>query len=554
MSERLPAPEFDSQNYERPNQKWICGHAAEGQPCRSGPNRLGGCGATFECVPVLEIKAGETKGRWRCTRPGGTCEAGPRPDGACGRPVPKCSPIPTLRTRRGRFTIAVVTATVALLLILLGSPPLRTGFINPGGLSTPHTSEAFSKFHPGTNRADQTCSACHNAGAFGPSKLAATAFQASPGPLEIIKLAKGRIAEMTAIDGSCRKCHTSHSSHQPNVGRDLSCSFCHPEHRGGGPMSAPTGANCAFCHSDAPSMAAAAAKGESLPPEAFRSRGVPGQNAFLIARPPGGYTQVIHHFASDHPEFRIHAEKSRDPDTLRFGHALHLTSQTIPKLPNGEKLGCAFCHQPDPAGVYFRGANFETHCRVCHALQFDSETPGLTLPHGDPKFVSAFLHSLPKQYADYAARSGRTGADEQKSFVQQKLQKLQALVVSGEDLEKRVFFSTSVAGPAAQVGTVSGATRALYPGCVYCHEVKPDSQGAPEITKPLMFDRWLLRGGFNHAKHSTVACSQCHQASRSKITADIILPSKETCAVCHSAAGGVRDSCITCHVYHTKGL
>jgi hypothetical protein len=68
-----------------------------------------------------------------------------------------------------------------------------------------------------------------------------------------------------------------------------------------------------------------------------------------------------------------------------------------------------------------------------------------------------------------------------------------------------------------------------------------------------MFDRWLLHGNFNHAKHSKVACSQCHQASRSKITADIILPSRETCAVCHSAAGGVRDSCITCHVYHNKG-
>ena len=176
----------------------------------------------------------------------------------------------------------------------------------------------------------------------------------------------------------------------------------------------------------------------------------------------------------------------------------------------------------------------------------------MTLPHGDPNFVSAFLHSLPKQYADYAARSGHTGADEQKLFVQQKLQKLQALVVSGEDLEKRAFFSTSVAGPAAQVGTVSGATRALYPGCVYCHEVKPGSQGAPEITKPVMFDRWLSHGGFNHAKHAKVACSQCHQAEKSKASADIILPARETCAICHSTGGGVADSCTTCHVYHTR--
>ncbi len=552
MSEQLPAPEFDSQQYERPNQKWICGHAAEGAPCRSGPNGRGRCQAASECSPVLETKAGETKGRWRCTRLGGACETGPRPDGACGRPISKCSPIPTLRTQRGRLTLAVVTATVAFLLIVMGSLRLRTRFINPGELSTPHTSDAFARLHAGTNRTDQTCSACHKAGAFGPSDLAVAAFHASPGPLEITKLAQARPAAMTAIDESCQKCHTSHLSHQPNVVRELGCSFCHAEHRGAGPMPAPTDAHCGFCHGDAATMAAASAKGASLPPETFHSRAAPRPNAFPTARPAGGFTQITHRFAGDHPEFRVHTEKLSDPDTLKFGHALHLTSQTIPKLPNGEKLSCAFCHQPDAAGIYYQAVNFETHCRACHSLQFDPETPGLNLPHGDPNLASAFLHSLPKQYADFAQRSGITGGDEQKLFVQQKLQRLQALVLSGEELEKRAFFSTAMVGPPAQVGTVGGATRALYPGCVYCHEVKSNPQGGPEITKPVMFNRWLSHGQFTHAKHSKVACSQCHQAEKSKITADIILPSKETCAACHSAKGGVADSCITCHAYHRK--
>ena len=598
MSEHLPAPEFDPQHYERPNQNWICGHSAEGQRCRSGPDGRGRCRAASECAPVLETKAGETKGRWRCTRPGGPCETGPRPDGACGRPISRCSPRPTLRTQRGRLTLAVVIATVAFLLVVLGSPLLRTRFINPGQLSTPHSSDAFANLAAGipsplrgerarvrgspvvqtgentqngtltpalshrmgeggamlaysaTNRAELTCGACHKAGAFGPSGLAAAAFHASPGPLDIVKLAKVRPAEMTAIDESCQKCHPNHLAHQPNVVRELSCSFCHAEHRGGGPMSAPTEANCTFCHGDADSMTAAASRGTGLPPEAFHSRVAPGHNAFPMARPAAGFTQIIHRFAGDHPEFRVHADKLRDPDALKFGHALHLTSQTIPNLPNGDKLSCAFCHQPDAAGAYYRNTKFEAHCRVCHSLQFDPETPGLTLPHGEPGLASAFLHSLPRQYADYAERSGITGADEQKLFVQQRLQRLQALVLSGEDFEKRAFFSTSVAGPAAQVGTVSGATRALYPGCTYCHEVKSNAQGGPEITKPVMFDRWLSHGGFNHAKHSKMVCAQCHQAERSKVTADIILPSKETCAVCHSASGGVADSCTTCHSYH----
>ncbi len=552
MSEQLPAPDFDSKNYERPNLNWFCGHAADGQPCRAGPDGSGRCQARSECAPVLEVKAGETKGRWRCTRPGGACETGPRPDGACGRPIAKCSPVPALRAQRGRFTVAVVTATVAFLLIMLGNPPLRTGFINPGGLSTPHSSEAFLKLHSGTNRADQTCSACHKAGAFGPSKLAVAAFQASPGPFEFVKFFKTGSAEMAAIDESCQKCHSGHASHQPNVTRELSCSFCHKEHRGSGPIPVPTEDRCAFCHSDPATMAAAAAKGESLPPDAFRSRVKPGQNAFPTARPAKGFTEIINHFASDHPEFRVRAEQSRDPDTLKFGHALHLTSQTIPGLPNGEKLTCAFCHQPDSAGIYYRPVKFEAHCRSCHSLQFDPETPGLTLPHGNPNSVAAFLHSLPKQYADYAQLSGITGAEEQSAFVQEKLRKLQALAFSGENLEKRAFFSTSVAGPLARAGTVNGPTRALYPGCVYCHEVRPNSP-VPEISKPIMFERWLTRGSFNHAKHSKVACSECHAAEKSKVTADIILPAKETCAACHSHSGGVADSCATCHSYHAKG-
>ena len=99
MSEQPPAPDFDAQNYARPNQNWICGHAWQGNACRQGPDAKGRCRATAECKPVLETKPGETKGRWRCTRPGCVCEAGPLPDGSCCRPIAKCSPVPTLRVK-----------------------------------------------------------------------------------------------------------------------------------------------------------------------------------------------------------------------------------------------------------------------------------------------------------------------------------------------------------------------------------------------------------------------------------------------------------------------
>ena len=133
MKEQLPSPEFNSGQYERPNQDWICGKAAEGKPCRIGPDAKGRCRATCECQPALEIKAGETKGRYRCTRPteyGGPCETGPRPNGACSRPIPNCVPQRSLRAKRKIFTICVVAFTAGVLLVGLCGP-FRAQFIGP---------------------------------------------------------------------------------------------------------------------------------------------------------------------------------------------------------------------------------------------------------------------------------------------------------------------------------------------------------------------------------------------------------------------------------------
>jgi len=514
MSGQLPAPDFDAQNYARPNQNWICGHACDGNPCRQGPDAKGRCGATAECKPVLQTKPGETKGRWICTRPGGACESGPLPDGSCCRPIAKCSPMPTLRVWRGRLTLAVIAASCAVLLIILGNPPWRNHFISPGEISGGHSSAAFAAL-AATNHLNSSCGACHVAGNSGPNGMVHAALHAEPGIFDVNKLAFAKAEEPTVIDESCLKCHAGKNFHQPDA-PVISCAFCHAEHQGK-VMAATTDANCDFCHGNAAKMA--------------------------VSRT----TPVIHHFAEDHPQFRFLTEKRRDPDTLKFNHELHLTGTTIPKLPGGQKLNCAFCHQPDTAGAFMKPVAFEQNCRVCHSLQFDPETPQLMLPHGSSEFVSAYLRSLPKQYLDLAAKE--KVADEN-NFVQQKLAALRTQFGSGEDLEKRIFFSTATVGPEAQIGTLNGSTRAVFPGCAYCHEVKTATAGSPEITKPVMPERWLAQAKFNHAKHARISCAQCHDAVHSKNTADILLPPKETCAACHSPQGGVASSCAECHTYH----
>ena len=517
MSEQLPAPDFDAQNYARPNQNYICGRACEGNACRQGPDAKGHCRATAECKPVLKLKEGEAKGRWHCTRTGGECESGPLPDGSCCRPIAKCSPVPTLRVWRGRVTLAVIAASCAVLLVILGNPPWRNNFISPGKVSDPHSGAAFAALAV-TNHLNQSCGACHVAGNSGPNGMVKAALNAEPGILDLKKIADAHAAEPTMIDASCLKCHVGRNVHQPGA-PPVSCAICHAEHQGK-TMAATTDANCNFCHGDAAKMAAAT----------------------------GGKTVAsIHHFADDHPQFRLITKKFRDPDTLKFNHALHLTGATIPKLAGGAKLDCAFCHSSDAAGAFMKPVAFEKNCRVCHSLQFDPATPELQLPHGSAEFVSAYLRSLPKQYLDLAAQ--QNVADEN-GFVQQKLAGLRAQFGNGEDLEKRVFFSTSTTAPEISAGNVSGATRAIFPGCAYCHEVKSSSTGSPEIIKPSQTERWLAQAKFNHAAHANIACAQCHDAVHSRDTADVLLPAKETCATCHSPRGGVADSCAECHTYH----
>ncbi len=548
MKEQLPSPEFNSGQYERPNQNWICGKAAEGKPCRIGPDAKGRCRATYECRPALEIKEGENKGRYRCTRTadyGGTCGTGPRPDGTCSRPILKCVPARGLHARRKLFTMSIVAVTAGILLVGLGGP-FRARFITPGKLSAQHATETFARL-AGTR--DAGCEACHRYAHAGPGGLLTAALEADPGPFQFRALATARPPAMTSLDQNCQHCHVGHSFHQPNVVRDHSCSACHREHQGSGTMPHPTDANCRSCHSDEEAMQASLQLGRKLPAAAFDFRPEQGRVLFKAPRPERGYTKIIHRFATDHPEFQVLAQKLKDPDTLHFNHALHLTSPNIAPL-KGRKLDCADCHKPDAAGVYHLKISYNDHCQNCHSLQFDVHNPDLPVPHGNAGHVRDFLRSLPEQYADYGAKKGIQGRRELEAFVQEQMKQIREQAGSGGELERRVFFSDARTGPVARIGLTGGLGAARFPGCAYCHEVAPSGGEVPQVSSPVLTDRWLIRGRFDHGKHFKVACVFCHAAERSRESSDVLLPSKQICVRCHSPQGGVADDCSTCHSYH----
>jgi predicted CXXCH cytochrome family protein len=549
---RVPSPDFEESRYERPNKDWICGRTCDGCPCRIGPGPGGECRATTECNPQLVLKAGETKGTWKCTRPpdwGGACESGPRPDGTCCKPIPKCRPERSLRNKRGLLTRAVLAAGVAGLLIAL-TGPWRESFINPAPLSQHHSGPEFERVAAGRGSgAGLGCVACHSEVDQGFSRWSATAVKASRTSLAFARFTTAQPRDFSRMDAACIKCHRAQSFHQANVARGTSCSVCHLEHQGGGPLPPVASTHCTECHGEGAQMAASAALGRALPAALFAKPATPGVILFPDGRPADGLTQTITAFAGHHPEFRANLAGRRDDNPLAFNHAVHLTGN-VPKLA-GRPLECASCHRPDASGAFMQRISFEQHCRACHSLQFDERNPGMQLPHGDATYVRAYLRSLPAQYADHGSRQlGITGKNELRRYVEEQMLRLRDRVRTGELLEEQVFFSDARKGPAAAIAGLDGPGRAKFAGCAYCHEVTPRANAAPRVTVPAIPDRWMLHARFNHAKHTPMACTACHAAAKSRSTSDIIMPSQRTCVVCHSPKGGVRDNCTACHGYH----
>ena len=433
--------------------------------------------------------------------------------------------------RRARRWVSLISILGGLAAIWLFQQYGSETFFNVGQISSNHASFA------------NDCAKCHDKS------------QAPSGPLTrekftaVLKQRFQHGVTFDSIDRKCESCHQQHNFHEANVVQNRSCSACHQEHRGLRSLRLVADSNCASCHANREVMEASAQKGMQLPRKEFHRRPhSPQQVVFQLPRPPRGYTEIFQSFAGDHPEFRLTSAKARDPDVLRFNHQRHFATD-IP-LVNGRKLDCNYCHTPQPDGRYYQRITFNANCQACHSLQFDSRNPELKIPHGDVALVRTFLRTLPAQYADYARlKKGKTRDSEVQAFVAQQIRQLREQFRTGEELERAVFFTTDPYKPQQQAAPT---TRANFAGCAFCHDVKPVPNAAPAITKPFLVDRWMSQAHFNHAKHASVKCDDCHHAMQSRDTSDILMPTKANCVTCHSPAGKVAAECTTCHSYHNS--
>ena len=322
---------YNRKVYDRPQDEWTCGRAAEGCPCIYGPSLKGECRATSQCLPA---KVGD---RWVCTRAislGAACEPGPRPDGTCGCPVPPCRPVRSLRAGRGLLTWLVASLALGLVILALWGET-RTAWSNPGPLTKQHAVSAAN------------CTACH---------------------LETVAMpfsAEARTIRLQQHDRLCLKCHDLGSQGDKPHGLDAAGLHALTQKQPPATGARPLGLAAAMTLGPPATLACATCHREHQ-----------GQD-FDLKHMADQQCQVCHQvqfagFAEGHPEFARYPYLRRT--RLQFNHVAHFQKHfSDARLPAPGPTSCAQCHEPAPDGRKMLVRDFAHTCASCHAAQIEGK-------------------------------------------------------------------------------------------------------------------------------------------------------------------------------------
>lgn len=350
-------------------------------------------------------------------------------------------------------------------------------------------------------------------------------------------------------DQDCLACHKNIKDHVSRTGlkldelNDVRCATCHREHKGEFGLAEQNkgfvGKECAVCHAN------------------------------LKLTFPKTKTENVSDFSASHPDFQLQItigaaptvlERIRQTDnstlseenSLKFPHDVHLAANGV-RSPEGKViLKCDSCHKPDSNGKSFLPVTMKENCQSCHALKFDLAAPDREVPHGavDPilstlrefySYVSVNGVPLTKQEVKNPIFTGRPGDVESvKTFIHDNKDVRSHAIASATEL----FEKTS---------------------CVICHEVTRVSghgkSGTPaedmpewKITPVSPAHAWMPKAEFDHSKHRSSECTQCHAARTSHKATDVLMPGIKQCRECHvgekPVANKVTSDCGLCHGFH----
>lgn len=319
-----------------------------------------------------------------------------------------------------------------------------------------------------------------------------------------------------------------------------SCVDCHGEHQQSGAMAPPAQVFCADCHATLKDRLTDAIVGNAGDFGTAHPQFRP-----LVATAPG--SRPVLGRATIGPGLH-------EANGLKFPHALHLdgrggVAQMARTLKGrygfGNALACADCHTPTADGTRFLPVDMERDCKMCHSLAFDRIGGTVrTLRHGD----------IGQMIADLCAMYRSTGPERPLELGGMARRR------PGQYAQGQIYHAYFGA-TAMRPDSADAAIRQVFSkggACYDCHIVTPPGTngsidwGVVPVRQP---SRYLMRGWFDHAAHTTQSCASCHAAAKSRDAADVLLPGIETCRSCHGGEGSsakVPSSCAMCHSYHQK--
>ena len=357
------------------------------------------------------------------------------------------------------------------------------------------------------------------------------------------------------IGDDCNACHQT-----PFIlTQDASCVACHKDilqHADPEQHKLPelTETRCASCHREHNAPISLVRHDEGLCSDC---------HANLSERDPSTEIRNVSDFgdAEDHPEFRVTmlsfseeqeqrtrvslADNPQEKSNLVFDHKAHLKEGGIkpPKRTEPVEMECADCHILDSGGALFLPIDMESMCSECHTLTFDSNAPEREVPHGS---AIAVINNIKEYYRTRALEGGYLD-DSAPAIVRSRRRPGQDSM-SQQDVEAAFRWSEqkwrNIATEMFEKTT-----------CKMCHEITKISEDPPSwyVLPVRVTQVWMPKAYFGHAAHHTMECVDCHQATDSEVSSDVLMPRIESCRECHGgehATDKLTSSCVDCHGYH----